>query len=98
MNANLLLWNVEAQTAVMIGNRTRVFDMIRELGLYLAASPRSRYWQLQQLRELDAERLDDLGITPAEARHGRRSERAPVSSRPVAVTVRHAEAARAGAM
>lgn len=98
MNANLLLWNVEAQTAPMVRNKTWVFDMIRELGLYLVASPRSRYWQLQQLRELDAERLDDLGITPAEARHGRRKETALGQARQVAVTVRHAEAARAGAM
>lgn len=82
----------------MVRNKTWVFDMIRELGLYLSASPRSRYWQLQQLRELDAERLDDLGITPVEARHGRRSERAPASPREISVTTRHAEAARAGVM
>lgn len=68
MNANLLLWNVEAQTAPVVRNKTWVFDMIWELGLYLSASPRSRYWQLQQLRELDAERLDDLGITPEQAK------------------------------
>lgn len=81
----------------MVRNKTWVFDMIRELGLYLAASPRSRYWQLQQLRELDAERLDDLGVTPAEARLGRHTACAP-AARQVAPTVPYAEAARAGAV
>ncbi|WP_457583696.1 hypothetical protein [Ensifer canadensis] len=82
----------------MISNKTRVIDMLRELGLYLAASPRSRFWQLQNLRELDAERLADIGVTPAEAWQGRRTESVPTLSRETAATVRYAEAARAGAM
>ncbi|MBK5570866.1 MAG: DUF1127 domain-containing protein [Ensifer sp. SSB1] len=71
-----------------------MFDMIRELGLYLVASPRSRYWQLQQLSELDAERLADIGITAKEAQAGRRR------ADPLAVpsAVRQSQAARAGAM
>ncbi|MEI2296563.1 hypothetical protein [Ensifer sp. MJa1] len=48
--------------------------MIRELGLFLVASPHSRFWQMRHLRELDAERLVDLGITREEARHGRRAD------------------------
>ncbi|CAN7362386.1 MULTISPECIES: DUF1127 domain-containing protein [Ensifer] len=82
----------------MISSKTWVFDMLRELGLFLAASPRSRLWQLQNLRELDAERLDDIGVTPAEAWQGRRTESAPASSRGTAATARYSEAARAGAM
>ncbi len=71
--------------------------MIRELGLYLVASPRSRYWQLQQLRELDAEHLADIGVTSGEAALGRRRA-APLPAREDRAAVRHAEAARAGAM
>ncbi|WP_115419844.1 DUF1127 domain-containing protein [Ensifer sp. M14] len=82
----------------MVSNKTWVFDMIREFGLYLAASPRSRYWQLQQLRALDAERLSDIGVTPAEASRGRCAESAPTLLRETAATARYAEAARAGAM
>ncbi|WP_158664967.1 hypothetical protein [Ensifer adhaerens] len=74
-----------------------MFDMIRELGLYLVASPRSRYWQLQQLRELDAEHLADIGVTAGEAELGRRKA-APVPARKSTAAVRHAEAAQAGAM
>ena len=81
----------------MVGKETWMFDMIRELGLYLVASPRSRYWQLQQLRELDAEHLADIGLTEAEAQLGRRKV-APVPAREGAVVVPHADAARAGAM
>lgn len=71
--------------------------MFREIGLYLVASPRSRYWQLQQLRELDAERLADIGLTQAEAQLGRRKA-APVWARESAMPTRRAETARAGAM
>ncbi|OCP01758.1 MULTISPECIES: DUF1127 domain-containing protein [unclassified Ensifer] len=67
--------------------------MFREIGLYLVASPRSRFWQLQQLRELDAERLADIGVTAGEAQFGKRKA-APRDN----TVVRHAEAARAGAM
>lgn len=97
MKAKLLLWKVEAQTVCMVGNRTWVFDMLREIGLYLVASPRSRYWQLQQLRELDADRLADIGITAGEAQLGR-SKAASVRARESAIPTRPAEAARAGAM
>ncbi|MBZ7922340.1 hypothetical protein LAC81_11140 [Ensifer adhaerens] len=78
----------------MVGSKTWVLDMIRELGLYLVASPRSRYWQLQHLRELDAERLADIGITAKEARAGRRR----ADPLPVPAAVRQSQAARAGAM
>lgn len=71
--------------------------MLRELALYLSASPRSRIWQLQQLRELDAERLVDIGVTPAEATVGTRKERVP-SSLLVAASARQAQAARSGAL
>lgn len=81
----------------MVGKETWMFDMIRELGLYLVASPRSRYWQLQQLRDLNAEHLADIGLTEAEAQLGRRRT-APLPLREGATAVRHAEAARAGAM
>lgn len=81
----------------MVGNRTGMFDMFREIGLYLVASPRSRYRQLQQLSELDAERLVDLGITPAEARRGQRAPTVPVQPRQVTTSAWHAEAGRAGA-
>lgn len=97
MNAKLLLCKVEAQTVPMVRNKPWVFDMFREIGLYLVSSPRSRYWQLQQLRELDAERLADIGITQAEAQLGRRKA-APVWARESAMPTRHAEAVRAGAM
>lgn len=81
----------------MVGNRTGMFDMFREIGLYLVASPRSRYRQLQQLRELNAERLADVGISEGEAFFGRRKvARAPLLAD--ARVTRHAEAARAGAM
>ncbi|NRQ15315.1 hypothetical protein BHMPCIPO_02563 [Ensifer sesbaniae] len=83
----------------IIRHKTWVFDMFREIGLYLAASPRSRYWQLQQLRELDAERLADIGITAGEAQRGRRNvASAPLPPREEAVALRHAGAARAGAI
>ncbi len=81
----------------MVGNETWMFDMIRELGLYLAASPRSRYWQLQHLRDLDAERLADIGLTEAEAQLGRHRT-APLPVREGVVALGHAEAARVGAM
>ena len=81
----------------MVGNETWMIDMIRELGLYLVASPRSRYWQLQHLRDLDAEQLADIGLTEAEAKLGRRKA-APLPVREGSIAVRHAEAARAGAM
>lgn len=97
MNAKLLLWNVEAQTVPMVRNKTWVFDMFREVGLYLVASPRSRYWQLQQLRELDAERLADIGITAGEAQIGRRKT-ASASARERAVVARDGEASMAGAL
>ena len=71
--------------------------MFREIGLYLVASPRSRYWQLQQLRELDAERLADIGLTQAEAQLGRRKA-APVRARESAMPTRHAETVQAEAM
>jgi len=80
----------------IIRNKTWVFDMFREIGLYLVASPRSRYRQLQQLRELDAERLADIGITAGEAQLGRRNAAlAPLPLRKRAVAPRHADAARA---
>ncbi|MGE6783515.1 hypothetical protein ACQKGL_13440 [Ensifer adhaerens] len=81
----------------MSGNSNRVFDMFREIGLYLLASPRSRIWQLQDLRELDAERLADVGITEGEAYFGRRKAvQAPLLAG--ATVARHTEAARAGAL
>ncbi|HEV7307621.1 hypothetical protein [Ensifer sp.] len=76
---------------------TGVFDMFREIGLYLIASPRSRIWQLQELRELDAERLADVGITEGEALFGRRQAVRSLLQAD-AGRVRHAEAARAGAI
>ncbi|HEV7323094.1 MAG TPA: hypothetical protein VGO04_31200 [Ensifer sp.] len=71
--------------------------MFREIGLYLVASPRSRIWQLQDLRELDAERLADVGISEGEAYFGRRKAIKPLL-RADAMVARHAEAVRAGAL
>ncbi|WP_112810845.1 DUF1127 domain-containing protein [Ensifer sp.] len=80
-----------------MNNKGLVITMLRELALYLSASPRSRIWQLQQLRELDAERLVDIGVTPAEATAGIREQRVP-AARLVVASVQQAQAARAGAL
>lgn len=44
--------------------------ILLEAGRYLAGSENSRIRQLRAMRQLDARLLEDIGLTPAEARRG----------------------------
>ena len=47
-----------------------ILDSVREFALSCTGSPHSRSRQLAALRKLDAHLLQDIGLTPEEARRG----------------------------
>jgi uncharacterized protein YjiS (DUF1127 family) len=63
-----------------------ILDSLRELALCCIGSPDSRIRQLAALRNLDAHLLQDIGITPEEARRAiaRRAAAAEQTPRAVA--------------
>jgi phosphinothricin acetyltransferase len=55
----------------MIRRRLPIRNFLCEVGRYLVASPHSRLYQVEALRELDDRLLADIGIARSEARHSR---------------------------
>jgi uncharacterized protein YjiS (DUF1127 family) len=76
---------VPPKGAAEMATMRSILDSLRELALCCIGSPDSRIRQLAALRNLDAHLLQDIGITPEEARRAvaRRAVTVEPAPRPV---------------
>jgi hypothetical protein len=64
--------------------------ILLEAGRYLAGSENSRLRQLRAMRQLDARLLEDIGLTPADARRGHPLRSRSGDAEPPSIEAAHA--------